>query len=146
MRSTAVLLLFLACVPNQENGSGVKGSRADMKTTVGTYAGYSVTFPCAGTWADVGLRGLGTVELTSSDQIAQAGNDILAALKDIPSVWGGAGYGLQCESGVGTNVWLDDWRDVDRVIARVGQLLHDRNLGLQVAIKVDGIPVPDTSD
>jgi hypothetical protein len=145
MRITALLLLVVACVPDQPTGPGVKGSRADMKTAVGTYAGYSVTYPCAGTWADVGLRGLGTVQLTSSDQIAQAGNDILTSLKDIPSVWGGAGYGLQCESGIGTGVFLDDWRDVDRVIARVGQLLHDRNLALQVAIKVDGIPVPDSN-
>ena len=56
-------------------------------------------------------------------------------------MFGGAGYGVQCHTGVGTSVDLNDWRDVDLVIARIGAFLGERDLSLQVGISVSGVPV-----
>jgi hypothetical protein len=89
-----------------------------------------------------GVEGVGANPVTTSDGISRVGADILAALADVPSVWGGGGYGLQCRSGTGTTVSLDDWRDVDRVITRIGAVLAERDLSLQVGIQVSGVPVP----
>lgn len=139
-----VLVLALAACSSGSTGSGksgVSGSSGDLHTAPGTYAGYRVSYPCEGTWVDVGVEGLGANLVTTSDGLSRVGADILASLADVPSVWGGGGHGLQCHSGTGTTLSLDDWRDVDRVVTRIGALLRERDLSLQVGISVSGVPV-----
>jgi len=142
VRLVLVLVLVLAACSGDSIPSVVNGSPSDLRTAPGIYAGYRVSYPCAGASVDVGVEGLGANPVTTSDGISHAGADILASLADVPSVWGGGGYGLQCQSGIGTSVSLDDWRDVDQVVTRVGALLRERDLSLQIGIFVSGIPAP----
>jgi hypothetical protein len=136
-------VLAVAACSGDPIPSDVNGSPSDLRTAPGTYAGYRVSYPCAEAWVNVGVEGVGANPVTTIDGISRVGADILAALADVPSVWGGAGYGLQCHLGAGMSVSLDDWHDVDRVIARVGALLGERDLSLQVGISVSGQPVAD---
>jgi hypothetical protein len=142
VRLMPVFVLAVAACGADSIPSDVNGSPSDLRTAPGTYAGYRVSYPCAGAWANVGVEGAGANPVTANDAISRVGADILAALADVPSVWGGGGYGLQCHAGTGTRLSLDDWRDVDRVIARIGALLAERDLSLQVGIQVSGVPVP----
>jgi len=141
MRLVPVFVLALVACSSDPIPSDVLGSPSDLRTAPGTYAGYRVSYPCSGSWVNVGVEGVGANPVTTLADITRVGADILAALADVPSVFGGGGYGVQCHTGVGTGVDLDDWRDVDRVIARIGELLGERDLSLQVGISVSGIPV-----
>lgn len=145
MRLALVALLLTACAMDR-GGPGVVGSEADMTTPAGDYVGYRVVTACEGTWTDVGVIGTGTVALTEVADISVAGQALHAELADLASVWGWGGYGLACEPGVGTNVWLSDWRDVDTVIARAGAWLATHDYALQVGIAVDGIPMPHATN
>lgn len=145
MRLVAVALLVSACTM-EHHGSGVVGSAEDMTTTPGAYVGYRVVTSCEGTWTDVGVIGTGTIALTETAAITAAGQDLHAQLSDLASVWGWGGYGLACEPGVGTSVYLSNWRDVDTVIARLGAWLHAHDYALQIGISVDGIPVPHAAE
>lgn len=138
-----VVLAFVACSgdPVDRIPSDVTGSPSDLHTPPGSYAGYRVSYPCSGSWVNVGVEGVGANPVTTINGVTRVGADILASLADVPSVFGGGGYGLQCHSGVGTSVSLDDWRDVDAVIARIGAYLGERDLSLQVGISVSGVPV-----
>ena len=143
MKAAAALAVLLAgCVANSHEfdvlGEGrrgpVRGSPGDVHTAAGDYAGYRVVRPCAMAYADLGVRGTGSVILTQA-MIEAAGTEILQLIGDL---WlpGGGGYGLSCEAGVGTELMLGDWRDVDTAIARVGPWLAERDLALQVAVSV----------
>jgi hypothetical protein len=142
MRSVGHLavLSLVGCFSTHEDH--VKGTPADMQTTPGDHASYRMTYPCA--WSNVvGLVGLGTVDVRNVDDLSSIGSDLLAELRDVRSVWGGGGYGLVCDTThVGTEVDLDDWRDVDTVIARAGSLLAARNLAIHIGISVGTPPVP----
>jgi hypothetical protein len=140
MKLLACALLLSACAADESHN--VVGTRADMTTQAGDYDGYSVLTACTDTWADVGVVGTGHVELTAQKDISSAAQDLHAQLADITSVWGGFGYGLACTSHVGTQVALDDWHDVDTVIARTGAWLRDNDYSLQVGISVESIPSP----
>jgi hypothetical protein len=141
IRYLVLIVLVLAACSDDSIESLVKGSPSDLRTAPGTYDGYRVSHPCSGNSVDVGLEGLGAHPVTTDRDIAGVGSDIVASLADVSSVWGGAGQGLQCHSGIGTTVSLDDWRDVDRVLVRIGTLLRERDLSLQVGISVSDIPV-----
>lgn len=119
----------------------MSGSPSDLRTEPGAYAGYRVSYPCSEISVDVGVEGLGANRVTSEFAIAEIGADLLASLADVSSVWGGGGFGVQCSAGLGTTISLDDWRDVDRVTARIGAMLSERDLALQVAISVGPVPV-----
>ena len=134
-------LLLTACVA-EDHGSGVVGSEADVTTPPGDYTGYRVVTECGGTWTDIGVIGTGTIEVTDTALISEAGNDLFFQLGDIKSIWGWGGYGLVCEPGVGTQIDLSNWRDVDAVIARTGEWLRARDYKLQVGISVGGPPRP----
>ena len=146
MKRIALALLLSACI-EQHHGPGVVGSSEDVATPPGDYVGYRVVRPCVGTtWSDVGVIGTGSIELTQTADISAAGQELHDRVADVASVWGWGGYGLACEPGVGTQVALSNWRDVDTVIARAGEFLRERDYKLQIAIAVDGIPVPAASD
>lgn len=137
-----VAMMLLACSPlGDPAGPGVAGGPSDVETRPGDYAGYRVVMPCPEGLRDVGVVGAGSVELDEIEAIAAVGRELGLALSDVESVWGVGGYGLGCEPGVGTTVWLDDWRDVDRTIAIIGAFLARRDLSLQVGIDVGSIPV-----
>ncbi len=119
------------------------GSRADVTTQPGTYVGYRVDTTCANHFADLGVIGTGTQAVTEVAAISAAGQDLRTRLVDLVSIWGYGGYGLACESGVGTQIELSDWRDVDAVLARTGAWLAEHDYALQVGITVDSIPVAD---
>jgi hypothetical protein len=141
VRLMPVFVLAFAACSGDRIPSDVKGSPGDLHTQPGTYAGYRVSYPCSEASVNVGVEGVGANPVTTSNDISRVGTDLLAALADVPSVWGGAGYGVQCHAGTGTRVSLDDWRDVDAVVARIGAYLGERDLSLQVGISVGGIPV-----
>ena len=134
----------LCACATQPSGPGILGSPSDVTTPSGSYTGYRVVTACPTDFASIGVIGTGTVAVPKVADIASIGRDLRAQLTDITSVWGAGGYGLVCEPGVGTEISLDDWRDVDTVIARVGAFLHGRDLALQVGITVESIPVADT--
>jgi hypothetical protein len=141
--SLLVVIGLVGCVQNTPDGPRVIGSPNDVATAPGTYDGYRVVMPCPQPGTSLGVDGTGTTVLAKVADIEAAGETLLAQFHDLPSVFGGAGYGLVCEPGVGTSLMLDDWRDVDTVIARTGTWLHDQNLSLQVGVMVSSIPVPD---
>ena len=145
MRLLAAVLLLGGCVHEHE-GTGVTGSSADVTTPPGDYTGYRVVMPCEGNWTDVGVIGTGAIAVTQTADVAAAGQELRAQLLDIESIHGWGGYGLACEPGIGTSIWLDDWRDVDPLIERIGAWLRERDYALQVGIDVSSIPVPHTSD
>jgi hypothetical protein len=142
MRRIAFALLLAGCI-EEHHGPGVVGSSDDVTTAPGEYAGYRVVMPCAtSTWIDVGVIGTGSIELTETAAISAAGQALRERVSDLASVWGWGGYSLACESGIGTEIALSDWRDVDTVIARAGDFLREHDYKLQVAIAVGSIPVP----
>lgn len=146
MRRIALALLLSACI-EEHHGPGVVGSATDVTTPPGDYVGYRVVRPCASTWTDVAVIGTGGVAVTETAAISAAGqelHDVVAT--DLASVWGWGGYGLVCDDGIGTQISLSDWRDVDTLIARVGDYLREHDYALQVGISVEGIPVPHVSD
>lgn len=145
MERIVLALMLTACI-EEHRGPGVVGTPADMRTRPGPYAGYRVVMPCEGTWVDVGVTGTGGVDLTATEDILAAGQQLATQLSDVASIWGWGGYGLACEPGVGTQVSLSSWRDVDTVIARTGAWLRLHDYRLQVGIHVGGPPVPDVGD
>src|SRR5688572_5521423 len=112
MRWLAVVWLA-ACVDSSAGEAGVWGSPTDVATAPGTYAGYRVVSPCPEGRRDVGVIGMGAFAADTQEEVTRVGDDLLELLGDLPSVWGGGGYSLGCEAGVGTTVYMDDWRDVD---------------------------------
>jgi hypothetical protein len=140
-----ILLLALlgGCVMDEATSPPVIGTSADVTTQAGTYVGFRIDTSCASHAADLGVIGTGSVAITDVADIASAGQDLRTKLSDITSIWGYGGYGLVCESGVGTEIDLSDWRDVDAVLARTGAWLHEHDYALQVGITVGSIPVAD---
>jgi hypothetical protein len=139
MRFAAALLIVCGCIQfDARDGDGVVGSPADLQTPPGDYLGYRVVTTCTGTWTAVGVIGTGTVEPAD---ISAASQDLSTRLDDFASIWGWSGPSLVCEPGVGTSVRLSDWRDVDVLIVRVGEWLHERDYKFQVGVSVEGIPV-----
>jgi hypothetical protein len=140
MRRLALLLALPACFESASS-PGVSGSERDVRTLPGDYGGYRVVRPCPETYRDIGVVGLGAEVPDDNDAIVALGGELLLEVGDIPSIWGGGGVGLGCEPGVGTTVYLDDWRDVDQVIARAGDFLAARDLAMEIGISVESIPV-----
>ena len=120
----------------------VLGTRADVTTQAGQYTGFRVVTACPTTFADIGVIGTGARVVTQDAEISSLGQQLHTRLTDLKSVWGWGGYGLVCESGVGATLNLDDWRDVDTVIARAGAFLAEQNVAMQIGINVDSIPGP----
>ena len=142
MRLAALVLLVPACIIDAPAESpGVVGSREDVTTVPGDYAGYRVVMPCANAWNDVGITGTGTVAVTGTDAISAAGQDLKTRVADLASIWSWGGVSLACESGVGTQLSLSNWHDVDTIIARTGAWLVDHDYNLTVSISVGSIPV-----
>ena len=144
MRLAAIALVLLCACIDEPSGSGVLGSRADMTTPAGDYTGYRVVTECSA-YTDVGVIGTGSIAVTQTADISAAGNDLHTRIADITSVWGWGGYGLVCEPGIGTQVYLSNWRDVDTVIARAGAFLAERDFAMQVSVTVEGQPVPQAN-
>ena len=141
MTRAGILCIALAGCLHQPEEPGVLGSRSDVTTAPGNYTGYRVVTACPTTFASVGVVGTGTIAVTQVAQISEVGQQLQREISDISSIWGWGGYGLVCEPGVGTEIDLDDWRDVDMVIDRVGAFLHAHDYALQVGITVGSIPV-----
>ena len=139
-------LLLTGCLEPDDPGPGVVGTRADMTTPPGDYAGYRVVTECSSHFGDAGVIGIGSIALTQIADISAAAEDLHTRVTDLASVWGWGGYGLACESGIGTQIYLSDWRDVDTIIARTGEWLREHDYALQVVIDVSGVPVPQVGD
>lgn len=142
MRKLWFAVVLVGCAQNA--GPGVLGTPADLTIDSGSYVGYRVVHPCpVSPTMTVGIIGLGSVATPDVTAIGVKGDQLYAMFQDLPSVYEGGGYGLACESGVGTTVWTDDWRDVDTVITRTGTWLHDNDLDLAVTVVVGSIPTAD---
>jgi hypothetical protein len=138
MRRAFLLILVLpACVDFPE-GKDVRGSPADATTSPGDYTAYRVITDCAND-AEYGVIGAGSATPLNTQAIVRAGQELRAHLETFPSVWsGGSATTTVCTAGVtGTELHVDDWRDVDAVIAMTGDWLHAHDLALEVAIFVD---------
>jgi len=141
LAALALALLSACIIDGPESGPAVVGSPTDVVTIPGDHGGYRVVLTCANAWNDAGVIGTGSVAVTGNDAIGAAGQDLHARVSDIASIssWGGAS--LACESGVGTQLSLSSWRDVDTVIARTGAWLVEHDYSLQVSISVGSVPV-----
>ena len=117
-----------------------------MHVAAGDYAGYRVIAACTTLPRDLGVTGTGSLALTTSADIEAAGQELHTRIEDFSSIWGWGGYALGCESGVGTMIDTNSWRDVDPLIERIGDWLRERDYQLQVRISVGGIPVPDATE
>lgn len=141
-RFALVLAWMLTACLDEHHGSDVKGSPADVMTLPGDYTGYQVLTHCTAAGVAVGVIGRGSTAL-AGDAILTAGRELYARIADIESIWGSGGLGVTCEAGtVGTQVALDDWRDVDEVIALTGRWLLERDYDLGVGIVIAARPVP----
>jgi hypothetical protein len=141
------LLALGACVDMDHGGSPIVGTSGDVMTEPGMYVGYRVVAPCEERYVNIGVIGTGAVALTEVAEISTAGDELAATLRgDFPSIWGWGGYGLVCETGVGTNVYTNNWQDVDALIVRIGSFLQSRNYALQVGLSVDSQPVAHAGD
>jgi hypothetical protein len=138
----AVVLALGACVDMDDRGSTIVGTSGDVMTEPGDYVGYRVVLPCEDRYVNIGVIGTGSVDLTEVADISAAGQELAATLRDVTSIWGYGGYGLACEPGVGTQIYTDNWQDVDALIGRIGDYLRDRDYGLQVGLSVGSQPVP----
>lgn len=143
MRGWLVILCVSGCVVDRPTGPGVVGTSADVTTQPGAHVGYRVDLGCDNHFTDIGVIGTGATAVTEVAAISAAGQELFAQFTDLPSVWGGGGYGSVCEAGVGTQVSLSDWRDVDAVVERAGAWLREHDYALQVGISVSSVPVPD---
>lgn len=146
-RMRPVVFVFLAatsaCVDMDTSGPPIAGTSGDVKTEPGSYAGYRVVSPCEDRHVNIGVIGMGSVELTEIADISAAGQELATTLGDVKSIWGYGGYGLACEPGVGTSIYTSDWRDVDALIERIGDYLREHDYALQVSVGVDSQPVPN---
>jgi len=117
----------------------VQGSRADMTTRPGPADGYVVDAQCR--WPDCfAVRGggdhwfegdrplVGFDDVTTRERWRKMILDAVAR----PSV-NTSGFGGACRDG-GLYVTLDDWRDLDGAITRVGALLAREHLRDEVAV------------
>ncbi|MGE0867807.1 MAG: hypothetical protein AB7P03_04570 [Kofleriaceae bacterium] len=144
MRMLCCLPLLAGCLAGETTSPGVLGSPADLMTPAGIYDGYRVVHPCpASSSVQVGVVGLGAVVPPTLPMVSEVGRELWMSLRDIPSISGGGGYGIGCDGGTSTSVLMTDWRDVDQVIARVGEYLEARDLGLQVGVLLT-VAVPDS--
>jgi hypothetical protein len=129
-----------ACLSGEADSPDVQGQPNDVKTVPGVYDGYEVVYPCPLHPTSYGIQGAGLIPMTTGDDVWNAGSAMCTVLKDVPSVFGCGGMGTAC-SGLGTFVEMDDWREVDTVIDRVGHFLRDHDWSLDVAVEVNSIPV-----
>jgi hypothetical protein len=142
MRSLLVIPLVVgACVDMDDHGQTIVGTSGDVQTQPGEYVGYRVAAPCESRGVNLGVIGTGSVELSEQADLGALVDELGAALRDMPSIWGRSGYGISCEAGVGATLYTNDWRDVDAMIARIGDYLHDHDYAVQVGISVGSIPV-----
>jgi len=142
MRWLPALALVGACVDMDDSSSSIVGTSGDVETEPGDYVGYRVVTPCEDRYVNIGVIGTGSLELTEVADIAATGQELAATLRDVPSIWGYGGYGLSCEPGVGTSIDTNNWQDVDMLVVRIGEFLRERDLSLQVGVRVGGVPVP----
>ena len=141
MRGFLVVLGLSGCVVDSPTGPGVTGTSADVTTQPGTYVGYRFDVGCANHFADLGVVGIGATAVIEVAPISAAGQDLRTRLADLESIWGWGGYGLVCEPGVGTEISLSSWLDVDTVVARAGAWLVEHDYALQIGITVGSPPV-----
>ena len=145
MRWFPVLLVVGGCVDMEDRGPTIVGTSGDVTTEPGDYTGYRVVSPCEDSFVNIGVIGTGSIDVPDANDISALGSELGASLRDVTSVWGSAGYGLACEPGLGTSIYTNDWRDVDMLIARIGEFLRDRDVALQVGVNVGSQPVPVSS-
>jgi hypothetical protein len=126
--------------------AGVGGNSSDLTVRSGMYPGYQVIYPCPLGQNVVGVRGLGSKKVTGTADTVRVGQALLTSFKDVPSTYGGGGEGVECEPGLGTELYVDDWRDMNQVIERTGQSLAQQDLDLQVAVFVQPIPTALNGD
>ena len=135
------LACLSACAPRRYVPK-VVGTRQDMRTTAGSYDGYSVVTHCR--FATIGIVGHGKQwlenadpdDLRRGDAMGRFAEQVLPAMMaGMPSVHGFGGGGLAC-SGRGVSVHLSDWREVDAVIRALGALLRAGNLREEIGVYI----------
>jgi hypothetical protein len=115
-----------------------------VKTEPGVYDGFEILAECQ-LEGRFGMRGTGSMWHAGAAPGSEGRIDALNDLAGI--VWdanwemkslGGVGIGTACtlESGGSVSLILSDWREVDGLFARTGQVLAERDLKEEVSIMV----------
>jgi hypothetical protein len=151
---TAVIasVLIGACAPRATPGarapappaSNVHGSRSDVHAAMGAYAGFTLEDKCRDPDC-YGVHGTGTHlypglrppdGMPSKEAIEGWRGAALRALAGLASVHS-SGFGAACNDG-GLVVWIDDWREVDRALERLGAMLAREDLSEPIGVCVMG--------
>lgn len=147
----AVLSAMGGCLIEYDHceGPGVLGSELDVATPTGTFDGVEV-LACDEAGSGRHLRGGGAAFYLGAAPGSDGRADALSAFLDervrpalapFDAVWG-SGWGLPCraDAPVGASVYLSDWRQMDGVLAALGDLLVDEDLAEEISIEVGAVP------
>jgi hypothetical protein len=153
-RVIAVALLF-GCGPRVMHGFETAGSAADVRTSLGHHAGYDVkrstmqqdTFIVVGTgarWYMAAAPGAPSRKRALEALTTKLGE----RLSRFPiNAWGvfvdctNQPAGVMSGCAVGPGFDMSDWRDVDAMIAIIGDCLVTEDLREQVTVTVAGMPL-----
>ena len=120
----------------------VRGSRADVHARADTRPGFAVEDKCVLPTC-YGVRGTGARSFPGlrpwdrplSSQVADQWRAVvMGALAGLPSVHL-SGFGAACNA-PGLFVWLDDWREVDGALERLGAMLTREDLQETIGVCV----------
>lgn len=138
VRASLMLAALVGCAAPRPAASAIKGSLADVTARRGERDGFVIEDGCRDPdcWA---VRGRGSRSILGDgrEAIERWRADVLRAVGR-PSVNLSA-YGAACR-GVGLFVYVDDYRDVDGALERVGALLRQKRRGDEVMICVQAAP------
>ncbi len=126
---------------------GVLGSPADVRTRPGTFNGYWVGFGCSQPSFSARWQGFSTVIVLGKGARAFPGDDAFARLAGAvrgaaraPSVFATSGWDPCYTAGQAIRLSVNDYRDVDAMIHRIGAWLARQDYGGEV--QLDMAPKP----
>ncbi len=127
----------------------VLGTRADVRTHAGAFAGYTVDDRCRD--ADCfGVHGTGSQFFPglrpwdrplSSENADRWRNHVMAELRGLSSIHT-TGYARACDQ-PGLVLWINDWREVDAALARIGAMLTRDDLQETVGVCIEAAIHPE---
>lgn len=143
---SACVVVLAACGGPRVSGSTIRGERADVHTADGAYPGYRVSRACH-RFDCIGIQGTGAQwypgmerERINEDARFRAAfehyrSDALQAAAGITIDTTSLGDGC---TEFGLVVGVTDWHLVDPLIAKLGELLHARDLREQITVCAQG--------
>jgi hypothetical protein len=148
VKAASILLIFVACgatakLPGDDH-SKFLGSERDVTTKDGVYEGYEVSRRCRNRGC-IGITGTGTNWAAGMERNgirdesrfrdgfeslrARVHKDVLRDFRSLNT----SGLGGGC-TGFGLFVGMNDWREFDDAIVRIGRLLREENLREEITL------------